>query len=72
LDRYIPNDDIPHDVRAAGALVLLYGIQPSRIVELTTAHLHRHPPAQPGVEGSTAGFSVTLTGPEIRCQPLGS
>ncbi len=47
----------PDDVRAAGALVLLYGIQLSRIVELTTAHLHRHPPAT-GLEGSI-GLSVT-------------
>ena len=44
----------PDDVRAAGALVLLYGIQLSRIA---------------GVDGSTAGFSVTLTGPEIALPP---
>ena len=67
LDRCLHDGDVPDDVRAAGALVLLYGIQLSRIVELTTAHLHRHPPAT-GLEGSI-GLSVTLTGPEIALPP---
>ena len=67
LGQCLHEDDVPDDVRAAGALVLLYGIQLSRIVELTTAHLHRHPPAT-GLEGSI-GLSVTLTGPEIALPP---
>src|SRR5664279_761982 len=58
----------PDDVRAAGALVLLYGIQLSRIVELTTSRFHRHRPAS-SIQGSIAGFSVTLTGPEIALPP---
>jgi hypothetical protein len=54
LDRCLHDAAIPDDVRAAGALVLLYGMQLSRVVELTTAHLHS---PRPGV--SVTGFSVT-------------
>jgi hypothetical protein len=48
--------------------VLPYGIQLSRIVELTTSRFHRNRPAS-GIQGSIAGFSVTLTGPEMALPP---
>ena len=64
LDRCLHDAATSDDVRAAGALVLLYGMQLSRVVELTTAHLHS---PRPGV--SVTGFSVTLTGPDIAVPP---
>jgi len=67
LNRCLHEDDIPDDVRAAGALVLLYGLQLSRIVELTNSHLHRRHAA--GGEEPIGGVSVSLTGPEITVPP---
>ena len=67
LERCLHDDEIPDDDRAAGALVLIFGIQLSRIVELTTAHLHRDPANE--LTGSITGFSVTLTGPRIAVPP---
>ena len=67
LDRCLHDDDVPDDVRAAGALVLLYGLQLSRIVELTNSHLHRRHAA--GGEEAVGGMSVSLTGPEITVPP---
>jgi hypothetical protein len=67
LNRCLHEDDIPDDVRAAGALVLLYGLQLSRIVELTNSHLHRRHAV--GGEETVGGMSVSLTGPEITVPP---
>ncbi|MFD8599318.1 hypothetical protein ACFV1L_30380 [Kitasatospora sp. NPDC059646] len=39
LDRCLNDDALPLDVRAAGSLILLYGINGQRITELTTRHL---------------------------------
>jgi hypothetical protein len=36
LERCLSDDELPLDVRAAGALLLLYGLPLNRIVELTT------------------------------------
>ena len=67
LERCLHDDDIPDDIRAAGTLVLLYGLQLSRIVELTNSHLHRRHAA--GGEETIGGMSVSLTGPEITVPP---
>jgi len=67
LDQCLRDDDIPDDVRAAGALVLLYGLHLSRIVELTHGHRHRRRSA--AGEDTVGGVSVTLSGPEIAVPP---
>jgi hypothetical protein len=66
LTRCLRETAIPDDVRAAGTLVLLYGIQLERIVELTKDHLHTA-----CTRGSSVpdGFSVYLGGPVILIPP---
>ncbi len=62
--RCLTDPTIPADVRAAGALVLLYGIPLARIVELTRDHVHQS-------DGSLhpAGFSIALGGPVVLVPP---
>jgi integrase len=43
LKRCVQEVDLPLDVRAAGALVLLYGVSVSRIVQLTLEHVEERP-----------------------------
>lgn len=66
LSRCFTDGSIPDDVRAAGALVLLYGIQLARIVELTRNHLARSPTGRPA---DPEGFSVSLGGPVVLVPP---
>jgi hypothetical protein len=67
LTRCLHDASIPNDIRAAGALVLLYGLQLSRIVELTEDHLH-HAQSSSYDAGPT-DFRVTLNGPLISVPP---
>ena len=67
LNRCLKENDIPVDVRAAGALVLLYGLQLSRVVELTDSHLRRRRLVDG--EETIVGLSVTLTGSDIAVPP---
>jgi hypothetical protein len=57
LSRCLHDTDLPLDVRAAGALLLQYGIQLSRIVELTTDHL------------TPDGLRIDLAAPAINTPP---
>ncbi|MEV8030649.1 hypothetical protein [Streptomyces sp. NPDC086182] len=43
LKRCVQDTGLPPDVRAAGALVLLYGVPVSRIVQLTREHVEERP-----------------------------
>ncbi|MET9644804.1 MULTISPECIES: hypothetical protein [Streptomyces] len=45
LERCLREDTLPLDVRTAGTLMLLYGMPITKVIELTTGHLHDgHPP----------------------------
>lgn len=62
--RCLTDSSIPNDVRAAGALMLLYGIPLARVVELTRDHLDY-------ADGDLypAGFSITRSGPVVLVPP---
>lgn len=62
--RCLTDSAVPDDVRAAGALVLLYGIPLARVVELTRDHVH-----QPDGTLDPAGFSIALGGPVVLVPP---
>ncbi|GAA2174963.1 hypothetical protein GCM10009784_15450 [Arthrobacter parietis] len=66
LSRCLTDDSIPDDVRAAGALVLLYGLQLAQVMRLTTDHLHGDK-TRPGK--TIEGFSVHVGGPFILVPP---
>jgi hypothetical protein len=42
LDRCLHDDQIPTDIRVAGALTLLYGLSLAQLSHLTTGHLSHH------------------------------
>lgn len=66
LSRCLHDTTMPLEIRAAGALVLLYGLPVTKIVELTRDHLHRTS-ADDG--GSPDGLRVTLSSPVIAVPP---
>jgi hypothetical protein len=67
LSRCLHDTALPIDIRAAGALILLYGLPLTKIVELTSDHLH---PQKDEVTGSTPeGIRVTLSSPVIVVPP---
>ncbi|MGW7554335.1 hypothetical protein [Streptomyces rimosus] len=55
LERCLHDDGLPLDVRAAGCLILLYGLSGQRITELTTHHLTggKHPTVLLGTQPAT-------------------
>lgn len=62
--RCLTDATIPDDVRAAGALLLLYGLPLNRVIELTRDHL-----AVDGDQSVVLGFSVTIGAPFISVPP---
>ena len=64
LSRCFTDGSIPDDVRAAGALVLLYGLQLARVVELTVNHLASSDPS-----ADPEGFTVSVNGPPVLVPP---
>jgi hypothetical protein len=66
LTRCLSDDSVPDDVRAAGSLVLLYGLQLAQVVGLTTKHLHGDPNH---TSATVKSFSVQIGGPTILVPP---
>jgi hypothetical protein len=63
LTRCLQDDSLPAGVRAAGALVLLYGVPVSKVVELTREHLDT------SGEPAAHGLRLTRTSPVIVVPP---
>lgn len=64
LRRCLTDTTIPDDVRAAGALLLLYGIPLLRIIELTRDHL-----VTDGDAAIVTGFRMSIGAPTITVPP---
>ncbi|WP_328988843.1 hypothetical protein OG394_21705 [Kribbella sp. NBC_01245] len=68
LSRCLHDATLPLEVRAAGAVILLYGIPLAKVVELTSAHLSQRPgPATD--RGIPDGLRVSLDSPVIAAPP---